>query len=113
VKIQNGGGKRASVYTDPIKVGPYRSCLAILDFYFLRMEDNDNMIVEVSRDRGDYKEEKRFNTAQSWLWNKKWWDDQKVSIDVSGIKTVSLRLRCDGNSRKDDVLISSAKFLCK
>jgi trypsin len=98
---------------DSINVQPYSQCEALVTFMMIGMEDNDEFCVEYSENGKDnYKTAECFDSAQG-LNNKRWWYDQVASFSVNGVNEVHLRIRCQGNSRKDDVLIDDVKLQCQ
>lgn len=115
LRLQNGknNAKRASVFTEPMSVKNYSKCRAVVDFMLIGMQNNDEWCVEYS-ERGT---ENSFQTASCFGTNngfnvKRWFEGELAEFSVKNMDEVTLRLRCNSNSRKKDVLLKEAKFQC-
>lgn len=76
------------------------------------LDSDDEWCVDYSADNGS-----NFVTIQCYSTQKfeakKWWDGRRAAFSVAGANTIQLRLKSKGDSRQDDVLISSAKLQCR
>ncbi|ACI64196.1 predicted protein [Thalassiosira pseudonana CCMP1335] len=105
-RIQGGNGMQSSIYSDALDMGKsYSKLRVVFSFFALGMEDNDSFCLDSSTDGGN-----TWSEEQCWesndIRNKVWNDDEAVEFGVSNASSVSIRFRCNGSDRKDDVLIS-------
>ena len=109
VRIQRNG----KFGTKAINVRPYSQCQALVTFLTIGMESNDEWCVEYSEgNKGNYETARCFDSDGEFN-NKRWWIDEVASFPVNGVADVNLRIRCKGDSRKDDVLIAGVKLQCQ
>lgn len=108
VRIQ----RDATMDTDWHDVERYDRCRARVTFQMVGMERNDDWCVEYGADGNS-----KFNEARCFspdeFNNKRWWDGEVASFSVKGMDDVKVRLRCRGNSKKDDVLIDGVRLECQ
>ena len=106
--LQNQGEMR----TQNFGVQHYARCRTSLDFMIVRMDSDDDWCVEYSSDNGS-----TFLPIQCYgtkvYTATKWWDGRRAAFSVVGLNTILLRIKSKGDSRQDDVLISSAKLECR
>ena len=111
IRIQNGNGGRSSVYSNQILLnGSFSKFRVIFSIYMLGMESDDEFCLDYSVDGGsDWNKEKCWNSQNDFS-NKVWYDDKSIEFSApNGVNSLSIRFRCNGNSRQDDVLIDEIK----
>lgn len=110
VRIQDGKGKRSSVYSDTMDLNDnYKKFRVTFSFYLLGMESDDEFCLEYSTDDGNKYNQVVCLSSRDY-YSKAWQDDESFDFQANGANNLRIRFICKGNSRKDDVLISDVKL---
>mmetsp|Transcript_12529 Transcript_12529/g.23438 ORF Transcript_12529/g.23438 Transcript_12529/m.23438 type:complete len:572 (-) Transcript_12529:163-1878(-) len=118
VRIQDGKGDKSSVYSSTLHLEDKFSKFRVtFSFYMLGMEDDDRFCLEYSIDKDDGtkkdqdKKYKRVDCIGGGDYSgKAWHDDVSFSFQANSANDLSIRFINEGDSRKDDVLISDVKL---
>ncbi len=118
VRIQDGKGDMSSVYSSTLHLDDKFSKFRVtFSFYMLGMEDDDRFCLEYSIDKDDEtkkdqdKKYKRVDCIGGGdYYGKAWHDDVSFTFQANSAKDLSIRFINEGDSRKDDVLISDVKL---
>mmetsp|Transcript_3109 Transcript_3109/g.4970 ORF Transcript_3109/g.4970 Transcript_3109/m.4970 type:complete len:109 (+) Transcript_3109:1469-1795(+) len=104
--------KTAKMTTKSVNVKKYSKCQATVSFMMIGMEKDDDFCIEsCSGGSNNCKTAKCFDSRN--YNNKRWWEDQVASFSVNDTDDIKVRLRCKGDSKKDDVLINDVKLECQ
>ena len=111
IRIQDGKGEDSTMYSNKIILdNKYSKFRVIFSFYALRMDNTDSFCLDYSIDGGSEWNEAKCWNGQDDFSNKVWYDDTTVDFEASKADSLNIRFRCEGDSRKDDVLIDKVKL---
>ena len=112
IRIQDGNGQKSSIFSQKVSLEDRYSRLKVcFSFYAISMEKVDSFCLDHSIDAAS-----KWTEKQCWFgrWdfpNKQWIDDKCVEFDVpAGTDSLSIRFRCHGDDRRDDVLIDKVEI---
>ncbi|KAL7468963.1 hypothetical protein ACHAXS_009199 [Conticribra weissflogii] len=107
VRIQDGNGEASSIFSNKFILDEGYSMLKVcFSFYGIGMERVDSFCLDHSIDASSKWVEERCWFGRVDFPNKVWIDDVCVEFTVpTGADTISLRFRCHGDERRDDILI--------
>mmetsp|Transcript_23992 Transcript_23992/g.49686 ORF Transcript_23992/g.49686 Transcript_23992/m.49686 type:complete len:248 (+) Transcript_23992:974-1717(+) len=107
VRIQDGNGESSAVFSNKIILEEGYSMLKVcFSFYGIGMERVDSFCLDHSIDASSKWVEERCWFGRVDFPNKLWIDDVCVEFSVpAGADTISIRFRCHGDERRDDILI--------
>ena len=108
IHLQNQGEMR----TQNFDVHSYTRCRTNLDFMMISLDSDEEWCIDYSSNNGSSFVPIQCYSTKS-LEAKKWWDGRRAAFSVVGVDNIQVRLKSKGNSRQDDVLISSAKLECR
>lgn len=93
-------------------VQSYTKCQTVVNFKMVRMAPSEEWCVEYSSNKGQsYKTAKCFESGD--YTSGIWYYGQKAQFLVENMDNIHIRLRCNANTRRDDVYIRRAKLECQ
>jgi trypsin len=106
--IQDDKDESSSVYSNTIKDTSYSSYRVVFSAYLLGMEDDNKFCFDISTDGGSGWDEVTCWSTKD-LPTKTWHDNVAAEFEASASE-LTLRFRCRGANKKDDVFIDKVTF---